>query len=209
MIPCFKRYGIENIVVWNDAEMIGQLNAWTDCARWILKEKSDYDGTWHLEDDVVPCKQFKALSEELPATADIIQGFITENKDFDFNGTTGIASVKDLPYGTQCIYIPNSYLQGFIAFMDNIVKTGKYRAGQYNRGTLYADAVLRAYLRKYHRNITINNLDSCMVEHVDYLIGGRSVKKQVLRNTKARKFDNYYEVERLSIWTDVFMKGGK
>lgn len=209
MIPCFKRYGVEDIIISNDEKMIGQLNAWTDCARQIINEKFDYDGTWHLEDDVVPCKNFKELSENLPETADVIQGFITDNKLFDFNGTTGITGIENLPYGTQCIYIPNRYLKGFIRFVDEYVKTGNYRARQYNCGTLYADAVFRTYMRKYHKNATVNNLDSCMVEHVDYLIGGRSVKKQVLHNTKARKFDNYYEVERLSIWADVFIKGGK
>ena len=202
MIPCFKRYGIENIKVWNDVEMIGQLRAWTDCARWIISEKSDYEGTWHLEDDVIPCKDFKALSETLPQTADIIQGFITENKLFDFNGKTGVTSVKDLPYGTQCIYIPNRFLQGFVKFFDEVVSTGDYRARQFNCGTLYADNVFRGYMRRYHNDVTVNNLDSCMVEHIDYLIGGRSVKKQVLHDTKARKFDNYYEVVRLKVWTD-------
>lgn len=209
MIPCFKRYGIKDIYVWNDEKMIGQLDAWTDCARWIVEEKSDFCGTWHLEDDVIPCKEFKRLSESLPAMAEIIQGFITENKDFDFNGTLGVSTVKDLSYGTQCIYIPNSFLKGFIQFVDEYVKTYNYRAGQYRRGTLYADAVLRAYLRRYHKDATICNPDSCMVEHIDYLIGGRSVKKQKLYTTKARKFDNYYEVERLKIWTDVFLKPNK
>ena len=201
MVPCFKKYGINNMIVWNDEDMIGQLNAWTDCARWILLKKSDYIGTWHLEDDVLPCQNFKELSEKLPETADVIQGFITENKDFDFNGTIGLSTIKDLPYGTQCIYIPNAFLDGFVKFFDEYVKTGNYRARQYNCGTLYADAVLRAYLRRYHRNATLNNLDSCMVEHIDYLIGGRSVKNQKLHNTKARKFDNYDEVKNLELWS--------
>lgn len=200
MVPCFKRYGIQDIIVWNDEQMIGQLNAWTDCARWIVSEKNEYRGTWHLEDDVVPCKNFKTLSEQLSGKSIVVQGFITDNKFFGFKGETGILPFQYLPYGMQCIYIPNLYLKGFIDFVDTFVKTGMYRKKQYECGTLYSDAVFRTFMKRYYKDTLINNLDDCMVEHVDYLIGGSSVRKQKDTKAKARKFDNYEEVERLERW---------
>lgn len=200
MFPCFWRYGVRDIAVWNDESMHGQLSAWVDCAKWIMQEKANYDGTWHLEDDVVPCKKFKEISEDLAADGIIVQGFTTECRFADFKGKTGVLPVEYLPYGMQCTYIPNRYLDGFISFTDNYVKTGLYKKRQYDCGTLYSDNVFRGFMRKYHKGDMVNVLDNCMVEHVDYLIGGRSVGKQPKVDRKARKFDNYEEVRRLERW---------
>lgn len=208
MVPCFKRYGVENIVVWNDEEMEGQLTAWTKCAVWILEQ--GYKGAWHLEDDVVPCKRFKEISEGLELENRIVQGFITENRFFDFKGKTGIVPVHDLPYGMQCMYIPELYTLGFVYFMKRFVEKGLYRKGQYERGTLYSDDVLRGLLRRECKKDFVNCLDDCMVEHIDYLIGGRSVPKGAKEgNRTARKFDNYEEVERLKEWVRETDYNGK
>ena len=201
MIPCFKRYGITDIIIWNDEKMEGQLHAWTKCAEWIVLNKQEFDGTWHLEDDVIPCKNFKTISEDKAKDGIIVQGFTTNYKFADFKGKTGIVSVKDLPYGMQCIYIPNFYLKGYIYFVSEFVNKGAYKKRQYDCGTLYSDNVFRGFLRKYCRNAVVNVLDNCMVEHIDYLIGGRSVK-QTSVDRKATKFDNYEEVELLKEWRE-------
>jgi len=209
MIPCFERYGIKDIIVWNDVKMEGQLQAWTKCAEWIVMNKPDYEGTWHLEDDVVPCKNFKAIADSVSAEGIIVQGFVTNNPFADFKGKTGKLPVQCLPYGMQCIYIPNFYLKGFIYFVDKYVNTGLYHKRQYDCGTLYSDNVFRGLVRKYCKDSCVNILEDCMVEHIDYLIGGRSIKKQKFTDRRAIKFDNYEEVELLKRWVEQEGKYGQ
>lgn len=210
MEPCFRRYGVEDIIVWNDEEMTGQLTAWTDCAAWIATNRKDYIGTWHLEDDVIPCKDFKTISETVIGEGNmIVQGFITDNPFSDFKGETGILPVRYLPYGMQCLYIPNDYLKGFIYFADNYVKPGLYHKRQYECGTLYSDNVLRGMMRKYYPNAMVNILEKCMVEHIDDMIGGRSIRKQAYTKRKARSFDNLEEVEQLRKWVKAYGYNGQ
>lgn len=201
MIPCFKRYGIKDIQVWNDEEMKGQLKAWNDCAWWILINKGDYDGVWHLEDDVIPCRNFKNISEQLAMQDIIVQGFTTECIFTGFKGKTGLISVNDLPYGMQCFYIPQKYLVGYLYFVDKYVKTRLYKSKQYDCNTLYSDNVFKGYLKRFYPNEKVNVLDDCMVEHIDYLIGGRSVRRKKT-DRRARKFNNYKEVEHLKEWIE-------
>lgn len=199
MLPCFERYGIRNIEVWNDEKMQGQLNAWTECAWWIALNKGDYDGVWHLEDDVVPCKKFKEISEALAKQDIIVQGFTTNCRFTGFKGRTGIVPLDDLPYGMQCFYVPQRFLKGYLYFIDKYVKTKLYKSRQYDCGTLYSDNVFKGYLKRFYPNIIVNILENCMVEHIDYLIGGRSVKGEKT-DRRACRFDNYEEVERLKEW---------
>lgn len=208
LVPCFKNYGIQNIVVWNDSIMKGQLDAWTDCARWILEQK-EYRYTWHLEDDVIPCKMFKEISETVMDDDMITQGFITDYIYAGFKGKTGFLSLKDMPYGMQCIGIPNKYLNGYVQFVDEYVKNGLYRKRQYDCGTLYSDNVFLGYMKKYHSNVLVNVMGDCMVEHIDYLIGGRSVRAKNEGIRKAVRFDNREEVERLKEWSKRRNTSGK
>lgn len=197
MIPSFLEQGIKPIV-WNDAEMVGQLPAWVDCAKWILENYNIYDGTWHLEDDVVLCKDFRKKTEELSNRTNIVQGFRCKWFSKNLYELTGMQPVKNLMPGSQCIFIPNYYLIDFVRFFDEKIKTGQFLKSEWDRGVLYSDNAFKRYLKKNFPDAEINQLEDSLVDHVDYLLGGSSmnVNREHLV-CRAVKFDNCEEVLRL------------
>ena len=112
--------------------------------------------------------------------------------------------VRELTDGTQCIYIPNRYLAGFIQFYENDIKTGLYRKRQFEKGTLYADASFKGYLARFHKNDKIRIMSDCMVDHIDFLIGGSSMNvKRTGKTSRAFSFDNNEEIELLTMYMGV------
>lgn len=70
-----------------------------------------------------------------------------------------------------CIYIPNQYAAEFVDWYDNTVVTGKAFQEEYAGGK-DDDTLFFACLEKLHPSIRTVNLTPCLVEHIDYLIGG-------------------------------------
>lgn len=197
-VPILIKYGIneKDIVVWNDTEFKGQLKAWLECAEEILKTDSIYDGCWHLEDDVVPCKDFLNLTSQPPQN-DIVQGFRCKEFD-DHYDCIGKQPIDKILYGSQCIWIPNVYLKSMLKMFEEEVLTGKRRKPLYDAGKFYSDTLLKCAMNKYHKYTFVYNLENSLVDHIDYLIGGSSVG--VIRSKKicrAIKFDNQEEIDKL------------
>ena len=156
LIPSMLEQGIvkNNISVYVDVNNEGCLES---CMKAFLSVPIDNDGTWHLQDDVIVCSDFKERIEELDSER-IVCGFCYENDDRKkFVGKVG---VKHLWYSFPCIRIPNQYAREYSVW----VKVQKND-----------DSMFDIYLQDYHGDEQILNVVPNLVDHVDYLIGGSIV----------------------------------
>ena len=172
LIPSMLQQGIAkvDIIVYNDSERLGNLRA---CMEAFSKVADDDDGTWHLQDDVCICSDFKERTESY--NSGIVCGFSTAR----YNGQkpTGEVSLENMWYSFPCIRIPNkTALQCSDWVLQYIMGNPCYKA--YWSGGYNDDWCFRAYLKTCEPNIPVTNLAPNLVEHVDYLIGGGTIKKR-------------------------------
>lgn len=166
LIPMLKAQGLqdEEIEVWNDSEGLGNLKA---CMASFAARTGD-GGTWHLQDDVLPCSDFVRRCRE--HDEGVVYGFCNEQFTDD-PLCTGRVSVEDAWHSFQCVRIPDNYARECAAWLHTggpkdleyplWIKTGKMD-----------DSVFRSYLIDRHGRETVLNLKPNLVEHVDWIIGG-------------------------------------
>ena len=70
-----------------------------------------------------------------------------------------------------CIYIPNKYTAEFVDWYDKKVIQEKHFQQEYEGGK-DDDTLFLACLSQLHPAIRSVNLTPCLVDHIDYLIGG-------------------------------------
>ena len=217
LVPSMLEQGIskEDIIYWNDDKGYGNLTSWVKSCEWCNNNLDMYDGTWHLQDDIVICREFKKRCEELANQNDIICGFFEKStlkqQPFKFGGRK---TPKEMCNSFQCIYIPNYLLKMFPMWFDDKVsgtyykvnKNGDIRCdavGVYETSKLgYAklnkndDAIFNRYLREKYPNQFVYNLEKPLVQHIDYLLGGSLLydRKSVYETTNFDK-DVVKEIE--------------
>ena len=182
MLPELDRQGIENVIVWNDAKRKGNL---ISCMESFATCEGD-GGTWHLQDDVLLCRDFAERIEALP-TDRIICGFVNEYGGPDCN-LRGDVYAADMWYSFPCIFIPNRIArecsEWFISGdwkRDANALTYAVIGDDFSRGD---DYFFREFVEIRHGTETVLNLAPCLVEHVDWLVGGSVVN--AYRGFKAR-----------------------
>lgn len=170
LIPSMKAQGIcdHNIAIYLDENNEGCLES---CMKAFLSVPIDNEGTWHLQDDVIVCSDFKERTEELGSER-IVCGFCYENDDR--KKFVGKVSIKHLWYSFPCVKIPNKIARGCA---DWYFRYAKY-AREYNTWVKlrkYDDSMFDIYLQDYHGDEQILNVVPNLVDHIDYLIGGSIV----------------------------------
>ena len=73
LVPSLEAQGADNIEIWNDTEHQGNLAA---CMESFATRKGD-GGTWHLQDDVLICRNFVERCRDLDDG--IVFGFCCRN----------------------------------------------------------------------------------------------------------------------------------
>ena len=108
LVPSLIKQGIkkENIYIFNDSNKRGNLQAFLDSVDYIINFLPNEKGLWHLQDDVIICKNFKELSEMIDEEI-VNNGFV--NKWYANVEKSGRVKVKDYWYSFPCVYIPNKY----------------------------------------------------------------------------------------------------
>lgn len=154
----------EGIEIWNDAEGKGnQIAFFESCAARIGD-----GGTWHIQDDVLLCRDFVKRCAELDDG--VVVGFCHE-RFTDDPQQIGRVHLPDGWHSFQCVRIPDAYARECAAwYFDDAryrfifhtwVKSGKMD-----------DSFFRAFLEDRHPYEMIYNAAPNLVEHVDLLIGG-------------------------------------
>lgn len=185
LIPSMLKQGIEKsqIVVYNDSKGEGNLRA---CMHSFASVDPYDDGTWHLQDDVCICRNFKILTEALDFG--VVCGF--SSNMYDGTGKIGPVKREEMWFSFPCIRIPNDYaLECSEWVLKYIIGNPVYR--KYWENGQNDDWAFRAYMRSFHKDDLVLNLAPNLVDHVDYLLGGTSQK------------NNRKKWCRAQYWTDI------
>ena len=164
LVPELRRQGAEHIEIWNDTAGKGNLRA---CMESFAARQGD-GGTWHLQDDVLICRDFVRRARE--HDSGVVYGFCCEAFTDDPE-MTGRVPVEDAWHSFQCVRIPDAYARGCAEWLAGAGRNHPDYPKWIRSGSM-DDSVFRAYLLSEHERETVENLAPCLVEHVDWIIGG-------------------------------------
>ncbi len=171
LIPSLKEQGIkqEDIILWNDAEMKGNLPSWLGACEYVRDNLADGRGIWHLQDDIVLGSKFREEAEK--AGDMVINAWVCtrfNSKRYTMKGEVGVLYHWN---SFQCIYIPTRYTTGFLSwYYREAIKDE--RCLDRIRENRWDDWLFWCYMRRKHKNEKCLNLAPNICEHIDYMIGG-------------------------------------
>lgn len=195
LIPSMLSQGIDrnNIVVYNDSNGKGNLRACMDAFGQCLGA----GGTWHLQDDVCICKDFKERTEWYDYG--LVCGFSSALYDGSSKEKQGAVRRSNMWFSFPCIRIPNQWARECSEWVSEyIIGNPVYR--HYWQGGSNDDWAFRTYLKEFHKDVVALNIMPNLVDHVDYLIGGGSRSKRT-KPCRAQYWDKDDDsVEKLEEW---------
>ena len=173
LIPSMLKQGIarEDIRVYNDEEHAGNLMA---CMKAFASCEGD-GGTWHLQDDVAICSDFKERTEWYDQG--LVCGFSSLLYDGDIEAKKGAVNRDNMWFSFPCIRIPNEWARECSKWVTNYI-VGNFVYERYWKGGANDDWAFRKYLREFHKDCVALDIMPNLVDHVDYLLGGGSGGKR-------------------------------
>lgn len=172
LIPSMLEQQIDknNIFVYLDDSGDGCLQSFINS----IEDLVDDEDTWHLQDDVLICRDFKERTEQKYDT-ELVCGFASL---YDKNPKPGKQKgIDNIWYSFPCIRIPNNILKHFkIWFYSYLQNDNRFK--MWLRSKKHEDLLFRYFLDNYYKEIEATNLVPNLVEHVDWLIGGSLVNVQ-------------------------------
>ena len=174
LIPSMLAQGIakDNINVYNDEKHEGNLKA---CMSAFASCPNDLEGTWHLQDDVIICKDFKQRTEWYDNG--IVCGFSSKTYDGDAKEKIGAIPRVRMWFSFPCIRIPNMWARECAEWVTKYIIGNPVYRHYWEKGR-NDDWAFRAYLKEFHRDCTALNIVPNLVDHIDYLLGGGSGGKR-------------------------------
>lgn len=178
LIPSMINQGIssDDIFIYQDKNEIGNLRAFVDsCNKLVVQcRKTGVDGVWHLQDDVVICKDFAERTKQYDEG--IVCGFTCM---YDDNPTPGKFKLfeEKMWFSFPCIRIPTSILTDFV----NWANVNLWQSKFFNvcvRKNKSDDLIFREWLYDNYFNESELNLAPNLVNHIDTLIGGTVANMQ-------------------------------
>lgn len=178
LIPSMEEQGIDRelITTYVDSTEQGCLESCMDAFSSCDKP----GGTWHLQDDVILCSDFKERTEALD---DGMVCGISTIYDRDKRYKIGQVDAQNMWYSFPCIRIPNDIARGCAEWYEKEIKYNPVYRDKVKEGK-HDDEIFRDYVRLYHAKTKITNVAPNLVDHIDFLLGGSTVNKQ--RNTEVR-----------------------
>ena len=166
LIPSMINQGIskEDVQIYLDVNNDGCLES---CMQAFMSVPKD-GNTWHLQDDVIICHDFKERTEK-DYQEDIVCGYCFVGDDK--KRYIGSVSQRQMWYSFPCIQIPNKIARDCAKWFFNKAKRNP-EDQVWIKMKKYDDSVFDVYLQDYHPDIKVLNLVPNLVDHIDYLIGG-------------------------------------
>lgn len=170
LLPSLLAQGIQeaDVKVWNDDKGEGNLFACFHAFESVDKTGN----TFHLQDDVLICSDFKERTEKFEKAGEIVCGFCTRQNDANyFEAFNKPYKLKFMWWSFPCIMIPNSLAREVAHWFWSAAQYyDKYQG--FIKGKFQDDRVFLDYLQTKRKWTLVYNLNPNLVEHVDYLIGG-------------------------------------
>ena len=191
LVPALRDQGLEPII-HNDDEHKGCLWAYMDSFRGLDRNA---DGTWHLQDDVYPCRTFAEVAKA--HDYGIVYGFFHQHVNED-PLQPGAVSVMKAGYSFPCLRIPDALA---VEFAEWFLTDAQYR-DMYRRWVeekKFVDAFWMNFLREKHREMFVYNLKPSIVEHVDEYMGGSTINFWRDGWCHASHFDDTQTIEELKV----------
>ena len=170
LVPSLISQGIDqdDIILYRDINNDGCLKSSINSFK--LAAEQEFDGMWHLQDDVLICSDFKKRTEE--NDDGIVCGFASS---YDKNPIKGkVTGVDNMWFSFPCIRIPTSILKHYTIWCDSyIINDNRYK--NWIESNKNDDLLFRYFLKSYYKDVEALNLAPNLVEHVDWLIGGSMI----------------------------------
>ena len=172
LIPALRAQGAEAIEIWNDETHEGNLAA---CMASFAARAGD-GGTWHLQDDVLPCRDFVKRCRDLDEG--VVFGFCCRNFN-DRLDAFGRVYAPDAWNSFQCVRIPDAYARECASWVRSMRWAKESPAPelpilwQVGKGD---DTFFHEFLRCCHPTEIVENVKPNLVEHVDWIIGGSTIQ---------------------------------
>ena len=166
LLPSLHNQGIKNATVYCDLLHLGNLEG---CMKVFGTMKDDDDGVWHLQDDVIICRDFKKLTEKYDSG--IVCGFVTPR-----SANIGYVKPEKMWYSFPCIRIPNQIAREFYHWYYSFAK-GYAKYYEWVHMNKCDDNFFYEFMKKNHPDMDVLNLTPNLVDHVDFLIGGSLINK--------------------------------
>lgn len=196
LIPSMLEQGIknENIIVYVDRQKRGCLKSSIDS--FTQASKMSVDGIWHLQDDVIICKDFAKRTKELSSDYTVcgFASYYDREKKWEPGDSNGLK----MWYSFPCIYIPTKIIKSYVEWFNQWVwHDPQYR--MWVNKNKYDDTIFRIYMENYYPNEYVLNLKPNLVDHIDYLLGGSTIneRKEDKKQVRALWFDDLDLVEEL------------
>lgn len=193
LIPSMTEQGIpeDDITVWNDAEMNGNLKAFLGSMEFCAGQPG---GTWHLQDDVIISRRFAELTQA--NNEGLVCGFHCTN--FSWHPVTrGRVPANFMWYSFPCIRIPNDLGGRFLHWFNNVAMYRPAFEKQIQEGK-GDDWFFLQYVMEEEKGLRVLNLMPNLVDHVDYLIGGTLVNPaRLIKINRAAFFEDTDLVDEL------------
>ena len=189
LVPTLREQGIEP-EIHNDDEHHGCLWSYMESFRKLKRTSA---GTWHLQDDIYPCRDFAKIAKE--HDEGIVYGFwhqLFEEKDLQ----PGLVPVSQAGYSFPCLRIPDDLA---VDFTDWFLGDAQFRE-MYSRWVSekkFVDAFWMNFLREQHPEMYVYNLKPSIVEHIDEYIGGSVINFWRDGWSHATYFDDSEAIEQL------------
>lgn len=189
LFPSMIEQGISasDIRFFNDTEGLGNLRA---CQK-SFERLSDEGGTWHLQDDVVLCQDFKERTEALDEG--IVCGFTAK---YWYPNRTGHVIPYYMWYSFPCIRIPNAVAKDFAKWIDRAVERVGFR--DMVRAGKGDDEFFRNYILETYDDLEVLNVPENLVEHIDWLVGGSTVNSDRLGDARSAHWTDRGELKRVT-----------
>lgn len=195
LIPSMLKQGIveTNISVYNDSAGLGNLRACMDA----FSKCDSHGGTWHLQDDVCICKDFKERTEEYDEG--LVCGFSSLFYDGDIEEKKGEVTRENMWFSFPCIRIPDHIARECAEWItEDIIGNPVYR--RYWEKGVNDDWAFRLYLKQAYPSVKAINLIPCLVDHIDFMIGGGTGEKQRKRPVRAQYWEDDESIKELEEW---------
>lgn len=168
LLPMLQAQGAEQVEIWNDEDHVGNLSA---CMAAFAACDGD-GGTWHLQDDVLPCRDFVRRCRDLDSG--LVYGFCCRNFT-DRLDAFGTVYAPDAWHSFQCVRIPDAWARECAEWVlgEHWRQTSPMPElpilWELNKGD---DSFFHEFIQCRHGDTIVENVRPNLVEHVDWLIGG-------------------------------------
>lgn len=194
LIPSLEDQGIEDITVWMDKDRRGNLMSCLNSFWHASKEPGE---TWHIQDDVVICRDFASRAAHAPPG--IVCGFCVERYEDQKPLITGDSIGRYMWQSSfPCIKIPNDVAGDFVKWFGEEAVYREDLKGKIATGKK-DDTLFHIYILEKHFNIATHNMKPHLVEHVDYLIGGSIINTMRDHVARAAFWEDEDAIKELKI----------